>query len=284
MRDTIKRRLDSHPRLFSLAQKLYRLAAYGVPRVRVTTLSRRALPRERLREIATDPAYNDVVSDLVAYTGMTAEQLEPYLLRHPQRHFESEFEWVRPRTREELTWFYRCSSAYLFANAAHPFLPVLDRLSAGKVLDYGAGIGCHTIELAKRGLRVDFVEIGRVQADFIRFRAERRGLDNVREVRPYHAGKFDAVECIRERYDAVIAMDVLEHIPDYHRVVRKFIAHLEPGGLIIENSPFDDHAREIAIHVRASMPLAEAMAGMVRIDDGIWQKSTTGQRPPGSEE
>jgi hypothetical protein len=68
MRDFIKRRLDRHPRLHNAARKAYHAVTYGLPRFRVTTLSRRALPRERLAEIKTDPAYNDVVSDLVAYT------------------------------------------------------------------------------------------------------------------------------------------------------------------------------------------------------------------------
>jgi 2-polyprenyl-3-methyl-5-hydroxy-6-metoxy-1,4-benzoquinol methylase len=181
---------------------------------------------------------------------------------------------LRAKNQQELAWFYRCSSAYLFANAVHPYLSALDTITEGKVLDYGAGIGCNTIGLAKRGIDVDFLEISRLQADFINFRVERHKLTNVREVRPYYDGKFDPLSCIREQYDNIIAMDVLEHIPNYHIVVSHFVEKLKPGGMIIENSQFDPSASDIAIHLRPSVPLEEAMVGMERIDRGIWKKKS----------
>lgn len=119
---------------------------------------------------------------------------------------------------------------------------------------------------------MDFVEIGRLQADFLRFRAQRQQLSNLREVPPYHEGRFDPLACITATYDAIVAIDVLEHIPDYHLVVRHFIEHLRPGGFILENSPFHPEAEAIAIHVAASVPLEQAMSGMQKLAPGVWQK------------
>lgn len=223
-----------------------------------------------------DPYNNDIINDLLAYTGFTRKELQRYILRDSNKHFESEFSWIKPKTHTELTWFYRCSATYLFENSIHPYLDILDVIKEGRVLDYGAGAGCHTIHLAKKGLEVDFLEIGRLQADFIKFRAERQGLNNIREIRPYHDGKYDPIGCITGQYDAIIAMDVLEHIPDYHNVVSHFIDHLNPGGIIIEDSPFNDDAKDVDIHVKASIPIAEAMQGMTLIQDGIWQKPREG--------
>lgn len=223
-------------------------------------------------EIGAD--YNDIVDDLVAYTGFSREMLLPYLLRYPERHFESEFNWYHPTNELELTWFYRCNAAYLFANSIHPYASQLDAINQGRVLDYGAGIGCNTIGLAKKGIEVDFLEINRLQADFINFRAERHKLKNIREVLPYDEGRFDPVRCIKGKYDAIVAMDVLEHIPKYHVLVKHFIENLKLGGIIVENSPFDPLAADIAIHVRPDVPLQEAMAGMERIDVGIWKKKS----------
>ncbi len=243
-----------------------------IPRFRIVPLSPNTLSPSRYDAAAADPALNGIIDDLRAYTGFGDEELRPLITRHPDKHFESEFAWARPRDRQELTWFYRCSQAYLFANAIHPFATALERIPAGRVLDYGAGVGCNTIGMALRGLDVDFLEIGRLQADFLRFRIDRRELKNVREVLPYNAGRFDPIGCITATYDTIAAMDVLEHIPDYHIVVRHFIEHLAPGGLIVENSPFAPEARDVSIHVSASMPLEQAMDGMRRLEPGIWQK------------
>ena len=216
MRTQLKRIFGKNPELRRLVTKLYGLRSLSF---RIVRLTRRSLPQTVLRAMESDARYNDIVADLLAYTGFSVEELTPHLLRHRGKHVESELNWYAPTDEQELTWFYRCSSAYLFANAVHPYDSALDTITEGKVLDYGAGIGCNTIGLAKRGIAVDFVEIGRLQADFINFRAERHKLKNVREVRPYHEGRFDPVLCIRGLYDAIVALDVLEHIPNYHVVV-----------------------------------------------------------------
>lgn len=267
----LKEILQESPRLYRIGKKAYSLLAL---RTRLVMLSGNSLPEGRLAQIRSDPNCHGIIDDLVAYTGFSAEELTPYLLRHPERHFQTEFEWFNPKNERELRWFYRCSAAYLFGNAVHPYAPVLDIITDGRVLDFGAGAGCNTIGLAKRGIHVDFLEINPLQADFIRFRAKRHKLNNVSEVPPCHDGRFDPVSCITERYDAIVAMDVLEHVPDYHLLVRHFIERLNPGGLIIENSPFDPDAGDIAIHLRPSIPLEEAMTGMESTGRGVWRKKS----------
>lgn len=261
--------LKKYPPLYRFALAMNSWRSF---RVRMISLSRHGLDKARLEEVASNPLYNDVIGDLQAYTGFSREMLRPYLLRSPQHHFESEFKWYRPQNELELTWFYRCNAAYLFANAVHPYERQLDVITQGRVLDYGAGIGCNTMGLAKRGLEVDFLEINRLQADFIHFRARQHQLPNIKEVLPYEGGTFDPVHCIKGPYDAIIAMDVLEHIPQYQVVVKHFVQCLKPGGLIIENSPFDPLAGDIAIHVRQDVPIDVAMEGMERIDTGMWRK------------
>jgi len=277
-RDMIKssfaRMLQKSPRLYRIIRKGYSLFAL---RAQVIPLSGNSLPGGILAQLRSDPGYHGIIDDLVAYTGFSAEEMTPYLLRHPDKHFQSEFEWFSPKNERELTWFYRAGSAYLFGNAVHPYAPALNIIANGTVLDFGAGAGCNTIGLAKRGIQVHFLEINTLQADFIRFRVERHNLKNVLGIAPYHDGKFDPLSCITKRYDAIVAMDVLEHIPDYHRFVAHFIERLNPGGLIVENSPFDPEAGDIAIHLRPSISLKEAMTGMERMERGIWRKQPVSQ-------
>jgi 2-polyprenyl-3-methyl-5-hydroxy-6-metoxy-1,4-benzoquinol methylase len=267
----MKQFLRRFPRFYSLLGRLYHRAR-SLPRTRIIRLSENQLSEDRYASLA-DPIYNEIVTDLLAFTGLSMDEVKRRLLRAPETHFESEFRWSRPLSYSELTWFYRGSVAYLFANAVHGYNPVLDIIPVGaRVLDFGAGVGCNTIELAKRCASVDFLEIGVIQAEFVRFRADRHNLSNVSMIFPFHNGQFDPINCIKGTYDAAVAMDVLEHIPNYHVPLRHIISCLEPGGLIIENSPFDPTAGKIAIHVPASMPLSEAMFGMVHIGNGIWKK------------
>ena len=126
-------------RFYHIVKRLYDY--FFAPRL-IVKLSRNNIPRARLYDIENDDSlYNGIVDDLVAYTGFSREKLVPYLLRCPEKHFESEFNWFKPKDELELTWFYRCSSAYLFANAIHPYVSKLDIIRQGKVLDYGAGAG-----------------------------------------------------------------------------------------------------------------------------------------------
>jgi 2-polyprenyl-3-methyl-5-hydroxy-6-metoxy-1,4-benzoquinol methylase len=80
--------------------------------------------------------------------------------------------------------------------------------------------------------------------------------------------------CITDQYDAIVAMDVFEHIPNYHVVLAHLIGRLKPAGLIVEQSPFEAHADDIAIHLPAILPLEEAMVGMEKIGEGVWKKKS----------
>ncbi len=242
------------------------------PFLRVVELSSDGAPESMMDHWLSDPEHREMLEDLRAYTSLGEESFRRRILRYPEVHHESEFRWYDPKSYEELVWFYRSSSTYIFNNAAHSHWPKLDVIQGGHILDYGAGAGSNTIYLARRGCDVDFMEIGRIQADFIHFRARRHGLANVNEVFPFWEGRFDPVRSIFGTYDAIVACHVLEHIPDYHLVVRHCIDHLRPGGLILEESPFSDSAKDIAIHLKAGMTMKEAMVGMREVEKGVWKK------------
>ena len=88
------------------------------------------------------------------------------------------------------------------------------------------------------------------------------------------------------RFQTILAIDVLEHIPHYEKAVARLVQALAPGGLFIEHSPFDETAGDQDVHVAATVPMAEAMGasmtpevpGCISGDTGYcyWRKRQAG--------
>ena len=177
----------------------------------------------------------DIVQDLVEYTGLARDQVHA-LIQRRHESFRSEWHALPPALHNE-DWFYLSSRTYLFANAVHDGEGVAEVLGgylsgAGDVLDFGGGTGNLALALAARGHRVDFVERSALQKDFVRFRIEKHGLqDRIRVLdqwTPFAPGA----------YDAVCAIDVLEHVESLEETLANLLQSIRPGGVLAELSPF----------------------------------------------
>jgi SAM-dependent methyltransferase len=183
--------------------------------------------------------YLDVVADLVEYSRLPRATVEHELRTRFGLNFRGEWLATQGPLRHD-HWFYLSSKAYLFANATHfadtsfaerfvkPYIG-----PDGRVLDFGGGTGNLALGIAALGVNVWVTEVNALQRDFIRFRVARHGLADMVTVTdpwsdlPHHA------------FDAVVAVDVLEHLPDCREVLeRELIPALAPKGALVENSPF----------------------------------------------
>lgn len=214
---------------------------------------------EQLRRIRGEE-FNGVLDDLAAFTGMAVDEIMFRIVRKTRgKHgargwYDDEFDWHSPRNDRELAWFYRAAQSYVFSNARRPHWEALRLVKdlPGPVLDYGCGIGQNVIELAMNGMTVYGLEIGVVQQEFVEFRISRHGLaDRASIIKPYHAGKFDPVGCLSGRtFGTVILQHVLEHIPEYPKLLRRIIGTVEIKGVIIEQSPFGAPVRKESLAPR----------------------------------
>lgn len=94
------------------------------------------------------------------------------------------------------------------------------------ILEIGPGWGAWFEYAASRGVRCTGITISQASVDYLQARAKALGQD-------WEIVFSDLLEYRTERkYDAIVIMGVIEHLPQYDKVVDKFMALLKPGGNI----------------------------------------------------
>lgn len=101
------------------------------------------------------------------------------------------------------------------------------RLEPGsRLLEVGPGWGAFSEYVAERGVRVTGVTNSAKSLDFMEALGARRGFD-------WEMVLGDILEFRSERrFDAIVLMGIMEHLPDYPRVLAKFSELLVPGGRV----------------------------------------------------
>jgi SAM-dependent methyltransferase len=143
----------------------------------------------------------------------------------------------------DLLWY-----AYLQAVGHHyPTAVVASRLlrppsRAPRCLDFGSGVGDAAQLLIGLGYTVDLADISKTLLAFARWRLERRG---------QRAGYIDLNDTPLpvSTYDAILAKDVLVHVPDFTETVTMLHRALKPGGLLITNFDTRQPTPENAWHL-----------------------------------
>jgi SAM-dependent methyltransferase len=143
----------------------------------------------------------------------------------------------------DLVWY-----AYLQAiGARHPAAIIattaLDSPArAPRCLDFGSGAGDLAQLLIALGYTVDLADASQTLLSFARWRLERRGQE---------AGYIDLndQQLPTAEYDAILAKDVLVHVPKFQDTVRTLHRALKPGGLLIANFDTRPPSPENAWHL-----------------------------------
>lgn len=228
-----RRRNDLIERAPRVAERLYRRANT------VANLPFRAETIELPAPVEVNGVRLDVVSDLALFTQLPRDVVEHELRTRSGVSFRAEWHATPEHLRRD-HWFYLSSKAYLFGNATHfadtAFADRFVRPHADggePVLDFGGGTGNLALMLAAGGMDVWVSELNALQRDFVRFRVQRLGLqERVRVADPWE-------DLPRRTFAAVLAVDVLEHLPDCREVLeRRLLPALADRGVLVENSPF----------------------------------------------
>lgn len=145
---------------------------------------------------------------------------------------EREDEWYR---REDVGHHYVLDLAgWHVQGVAHIWQEQLKDVHDLRVLDYGSGIGTVALMLAGQNCTVDIVEPNEEMKKFMKYRAEKLGLNG--QVKDYGTSWCPLTEV----YDLAVCWHVLEHVAEVAEVVTQVADSLKPGGRLLTQSDFHD--------------------------------------------
>ena len=130
----------------------------------------------------------------------------------------------------------RCSHPYL----TQPTLNLLKRFNAVTVLDVGCGNGAFTGLLAERGFSVQGCDVSGsgiriAQTSFPKIPFFQHDLSD------------PLPDCHRGQYDAVVSLEVIEHLLLPRSLMANALHALRPGGVLILSTPFHGYLKNLAL-------------------------------------
>jgi len=158
-----------------------------------------------------------------------ASSVDPAEVERFSRHAA---DWWNPRgTMAPLHKFNPVRLGYIRDQAAARFdrdPKKLDCLKGLRMLDVGCGGGILSEPLARLGARVVGVDPAEDNIAAARAHAAETGVDV-----DYRATTAEELAAKRERFDVVLAMEVVEHVVDVKEFVATCATMVKPGGLLI---------------------------------------------------
>ncbi len=126
----------------------------------------------------------------------------------------------------ELAAWHLTSSNYIADT-----LLLQERFARGQILDFGGGIGTHALMAAALNQveHVWFVDLNPHNRNFVQFRANELGLANRISVHRDLDGIVDV------KFDTLVCLDVLEHLPDPSKQLSIFLDRLSPDSIALLN-------------------------------------------------
>jgi 2-polyprenyl-6-hydroxyphenyl methylase / 3-demethylubiquinone-9 3-methyltransferase len=104
----------------------------------------------------------------------------------------------------------------------------LDCLRDLRILDIGCGGGIVSEPLARLGANVTGIDPAEENVEIAKLHAEKSGL-----AIDYRTMTIEALADIGEKFDIVIASEVVEHVADFELFVQRAAEIVKPGGLMI---------------------------------------------------
>jgi sterol 24-C-methyltransferase len=161
--------------------------------------------------------------------------------------------------RNEKSWPWPIGKA-LRAMEDHLF-DSLGLSSGDLVLDAGCGYGFVAMHMAKRGLRVEAIDIVERHVARAKTNVLKRGLDEMIHIR---TGDYHDLSCFEDcKFDGLYTMETLVHAIEPEKVLSEFFRVLKPGGSVafyeydhvkVDSLPQEEKKSMKAINDLSAMP------------------------------
>ena len=158
--------------------------------------------------------------------------------------------------------------ATLFRNFAD--MPIQEQraieLCRGRVLDVGAGSGCHSIVIKERGLEVVAIDISELSVEVMK----ERGID-ARNINFFDETFTDKFDTILFAMNGIGIVGKIDRLPDFFRSIKRLLA---PGGQVLLDS---SDIRYVFMDEDGAMDIDLAAGYYGEIDYKMRYKNITGE-------
>jgi 2-polyprenyl-3-methyl-5-hydroxy-6-metoxy-1,4-benzoquinol methylase len=222
--------------------------------------------------------YACLLQDVSEFTKLSKDKIYDMVYNKNMRSHHDLFKFFDPKSAEEIDWFYKTNSIYLFKLIKRKpcdfinnvFQEYLSNLKFPHVLDFGAGLGTQLFALRNISIsgRLVAIEKNILQSEFIKFRILKHNIDFM----SVHNDIKD-LNWIGDLFDIVIAQDVIEHLFDYKETVEKLAKSIRAGGYFFESTPFGKADIDVHMKDKYNLPKLLEDNGLKKKEPYIWIKN-----------
>ncbi len=174
------------------------------------------------------------IEEIMEYTG-ESPQVVCDKISHSNGEAVKEWQSLEPYTREDIAHFHTQTRRKIYSlTGTCDYLAVirektLRTMVVGEtLLDFGGSHGHFSLAAAQKGLNVTYADIGLEVRDFVKWRANKRGIK-------INFAPIEDNKCVftDHKYDYIVCLDVVSHLPNLSQYMSDFHSCLNDDGKLI---------------------------------------------------
>ena len=197
------------------------------------------VPGDVQQQFVASDIYATLEADATEYTGWTKQEMDDrsgWFMREWKDRTGSLLDWYQQFPKDRVArqvWFNSTPQKRAMTQF---LLSQVNPKTSLRILDFGCGIGIPAFALAQQGHRVTACDLsGTGTFEFLQWRAKQHKVDMT-----FYESDGGIPHLGGAQFDLIIAMDCLEHIPEWKATLRYLSDRLTPNGVLFANNAILD--------------------------------------------